>query len=124
MPCASQVAESKGPELDGLFHQTVEEKPARAGGAPVEPEGKLIKVIGQMLTFHPTLMRPNEPAFQQRRHSMDPGKESVGLLAAAANDPLQVNAASRFQAQIRRQAVGDHRGSWSDALFDEDAYGL
>jgi hypothetical protein len=46
---------------DGLLEEPVEERPADAGGAPVEAEGELVEVVVELLDGVPVLQGAGEP---------------------------------------------------------------
>ena len=54
-----------------LLHEAVEQKPASAGGAPVEPEGELVEVgvevLGVDRPLDPVTVAPGRPRGQRLR---------------------------------------------------------
>ena len=59
----------------GLFNETIEQLSASFRFAAVEPECKFIEVVRQMSRRNRALMRPQQPAFQQRSNPVDSRKQ-------------------------------------------------
>jgi len=77
---------------DGEFEHPVEDHASAARAASVEPEDELVEVALQVRLVDRTLMRAQQPPLDQRRHTVDPGEQLTGILAAGASGPL----AARF----------------------------
>jgi len=73
-----------------LPDKAVEQFAPVLGCASVKAEPELIEVIVQIIAADAALMRTPQPAFQQRRHSMDPRQNHRGLMAAALEDAPSV----------------------------------
>ena len=56
----------------------VEEQSAAAAVAPVEPEGELVGVVGQLRRLLAIVEHAAEPALAQRRHSVHRGRRVTG----------------------------------------------
>src|ERR1017187_4187323 len=56
---------------DRLLDKAVEEFATTSGRPPVEPECEFVQVIVEMFATHRSLVSAEEPAFQQRRHTMN-----------------------------------------------------
>jgi len=63
----NELAEGVRVGVGGLLEQPVEQQPADSGGPPVEPEGELVEVVGQVLTADPVVQGAGCPSFEQRR---------------------------------------------------------
>ena len=56
---------------NGLLHRSVKKLPAVTGGPPVEAERELVQVVVEMRAEDGSLMRAEQPPFQQRHDAMD-----------------------------------------------------
>src|SRR5664280_482871 len=56
---------------DRLLDKAVEEFATTSGRPPVEPECEFVQIIVEMFATHRSLVSAEEPAFQQRRHTMN-----------------------------------------------------
>ena len=71
---------------NSLLHEPIEELAARARRAPVEAEGELVEVVVEVVEADGTVVRPEEPTLQQRRHLMDPWQQVRCRLALALDE--------------------------------------
>ena len=62
-----------GREGERLRHQPVEQQAAVGREAPVEPEGILVKIVGEMLWRHGPLVRAEQPALDEGVDQMNMG---------------------------------------------------
>ena len=70
---------------DGLLEEPVKKLSSGSGSSPVEAERKLIKVIVKMRGPHRSLVGPDQPAFQQRRHPVDQRKKVLTNMRVLPN---------------------------------------
>jgi hypothetical protein len=52
---ADELAEGVRVGAGGLLEQPVEQQPPGSGGPPVEPEGELVEVVGQVVAADPVV---------------------------------------------------------------------
>ena len=78
---------------DRLLDKAVEEFATTSGRPPVEPECEFIQVIVEMFATHRSLVSAEEPAFQQRRHTMNSWHQLRGrfLLASEKGHPVSIS---------------------------------
>jgi hypothetical protein len=62
-------------DCDGLLHQPVEEFASAARFAAVESECEFVSIILKMFFSDRSLLRPQQPALQQRKDMMDAWQE-------------------------------------------------
>jgi len=90
---------------DGLVDQAMEEPAPVARGAAVETKGKLVKVVGQVRSLRPALVRTEQPSLQEGGHAVDAWQQFVGGLTAAADHVTLVDVAGGGQPEVARPAV-------------------
>ena len=69
-----------GIDLDGLLGEAEEQQAAVARPAPIEPERELVQVVIQMRRADRTLLRPQQPTFEQGHHEVYPGNSSLAAV--------------------------------------------
>ena len=70
--------------VGGLLEQPVEQQPPGSGGPPVEPEGELVEVVGQVLAADPVVQGSGCPSFEQRRDQVRSGHDRVQVSGKVA----------------------------------------
>jgi hypothetical protein len=97
---------------DGEFQHTVEDHPAAAGPAAVEPEHELVQVALQVRLVDRALMGAQQPPLGQRGDPVHGGQQLARVVAAGAGSPLAaplVGVAEPGQPAIAQPGVGDDR---------------
>ena len=75
---------------DGLLEEPVEKLPSGFGSSPVESERKLVKVIVKMRSPNGSLMSSEQPAFQQRRHTVNQRKKILPNMNVFPNHLVKI----------------------------------
>ena len=104
---------------DGLLHETVEQLPTMARRAPVEPERELVEVVVQVGSRHGALMRPEQPALQERDDPMHPWQQLGRGLLPAFQERDAVPIAVLLQSVIAEEPVGVEHAARRHRLLDE-----
>jgi hypothetical protein len=81
---ADEFAEGVRVGVGGLLEQPVEQQPPGSGGPPVEPEGELVEVVGQVLPADPVVQGAGSPSFEQRRDQVRSGHDRVEVTGEIA----------------------------------------
>ena len=78
---------------DRLLDKAVEEFATTSGRPPVEPESEFVQVIVEMFVTHRSLGSAEEPALQQRRHTMNSWHQLRGrfLLPSEKGHPVSIS---------------------------------
>ncbi len=100
---------------DGLLQEPVEEHSAGRGVAPVEAEGVLVEVVGQVFEADVVVQGACDPAFEQRGDAVHAGQhfgDVVGLVAADEFVPV----AHGRQLSEHEQPVGADQAAGLDHL--------
>ena len=91
---------------DSILQESKEEQTPTAGVAAVESEGEFIETGVQMRGCNRSLMRAEQPAFEQRSNAMHPWHGNVCQIAAAGNVGHPVPVSLFEKAVITFPAVG------------------
>jgi hypothetical protein len=59
--------------VGGLVEQPVEQQPSGSRRPPVEPEGELVEVVGQVLPADPVVQGPGCPSLSSEETRCSPG---------------------------------------------------
>ena len=106
---------------DRLLHESLEKLAAVPGSAPVEPEGEFIEVVFQMLMAHRSLVRAQNPPFEQRGYSVNPRHQfRCSFLFAVKNGDL-MNVALTFSRKVCQPSVGMEGTARLDRLLQRKA---
>jgi hypothetical protein len=95
---AFQRAGQNRRQMHCLMQQAVEQQPARAGRTPIEPKCEFVEVVIQVFGLHSSLMRPQQPAFQQGRYPVGQRQQILSHRGLRADDLV-------FVAQIVQAVV-------------------
>ena len=109
----------RGSDRHGLLHEPVEQLPAMPGGPTIEPERELVEVVVQMGVTDGTLMRPEQPAFEQRHDAVDARQQLRGRFLTAFEERDAVLVAPLLQSVVTEQPVGVQQTAWRDRLQNE-----
>src|SRR5216683_3257254 len=96
------------PAKRGASHKSVEQQPARTGGAAIEAEREFVQIIVQMTRLHCTLVRPQQPTFQQGRYAVGQRQKIVPQSWRRADHFVFV--AQVLQPVVALPSVGADRG--------------
>ena len=66
-------------DLNGLLSQTVEQFSSRGGGAPIEAEREFVEIVFEVFWGDASLMRAQQPTFEQRDDPMHPQQQMLGI---------------------------------------------
>ncbi len=102
-----------------LLNQSKEEHAAMGGLAAVESERKFVQISLQMIFFEGTLMRPHQPALNERRDTVYAWQNFVGILARATNGGSMMNIFVFCGAWIGRKPVGVNSRARFDMLLNK-----
>jgi hypothetical protein len=109
-----------------LLDEAIEQFTPGPRSSAVESEGKLIQVVIQMRGSHRSLMRPQQPSFQQRRNSVRQRQQIVSDGGLLSDNFVGVSAS--FQAVVAAPSVGAHpaprRDHAGDSCFQSVAGGV
>jgi hypothetical protein len=102
---ADELAEGVRVSAGGLLEQPVEQQPSGSGGPPVEPEGELIEVVGQVLTADPVVQGAGCPTFEQRRDQVRSGHDCIRVTGEIAGSGVMSEAVVSESGGSRVQAA-------------------
>ena len=100
----------------GLLYNSIEKLTSRPRFPAVEPKGELVQAIIQVQYTHGSLMRSQQPPFEQRNNSVYQWQQiltNVGL----SPDAL-VGISQALQVAVPTPAIGSHNSAWLDTLLD------
>src|SRR3989449_10855459 len=100
---------NRGVDSDGLLEEAVEEQTPMASRTAVESKGELVKVVRQMRSVWPALVRPKQPSFQKRGDTMDPWQQGVGGLSTALDHLALVDVSRSEERRVGKEC----RSRWS-----------
>src|SRR5215469_15235475 len=86
------------------------------GCSTIKSKGKLVEIIVQIIMTNRSLMRTEQPSFEQGDYLMNTRKQMFAFVLMPLNLPIMNIAVHR---QISRPAVRTHRASWFDHLLDK-----
>ena len=92
----------------GLFDKAEEQLAAVSRFAAIEAESEFIQVILQMLVADTALVGSEEPAFQERDHSVHARQQSGSLLGVFASASNLVIVACFLKPGVADPAIGMH----------------
>jgi hypothetical protein len=78
---ADELAEGLRVGVGSLLEQPVEQQPSSSGGPPVEPEGELVEVVGQVLAADPVMRVPAVHRLSSEETRCGPGMTASRSLA-------------------------------------------
>ncbi len=102
----------------GLLEQPVEQQPSSSGGPPVEPEGELVEVVGQVLPADPVVQGAGCPSFEQRGNQVRSGHDRVEITGQIARAGLMSEAVVGESGE-HQSAIGVDLGAGCDDLAGE-----
>ena len=108
-----------GTMANGLLNESEEHLAAMPRPTPIEPERELVEVVIQMRVADPTVMRAEQPSFEQRDHPVDSREQLGGQGVLAAQIRHAVAIPVGFQPGIAIPAVGVHGAAGFDGLGDK-----
>src|SRR5437870_13044554 len=85
----------------------------------VEAEGELVKVVIEMLLAYCTLVRTQQPSFQQRRHQMDSRQQLRRRFLLALQECDAVAIALPFQGIVSGPAVSVNHTARFNSFLDK-----
>ena len=62
------------------LHRTIEKEPTGARSTTVKPKRIFVEIVFEMFSTCSTLMNSKQPAFKQRRNSMNTGHDYMGWI--------------------------------------------
>ena len=104
---------------DSLRHKSIEQLPAVSRCSTVEAKRELIKIGVQLLKGQSTLMRTQQPAFEQGGHSAHTGQQGRRCLAAAVDHAWSVLVALLLQPCIGLPSVRNDHGARLNRVLHE-----
>jgi len=81
-----KLAVGYGISYDSVLEEPVEQQTTRSRTSSVEAEREFIEVVVQMLFAHCSLVCPEHPAFQERRHPMNARHQLVRRFSMLAQN--------------------------------------
>jgi hypothetical protein len=81
---ADELGEGMRVGAGGLLKHPVEQQPTGSGGAPVESEGELVEVVGQVLPADPVVKGAGCPSFEERGDQVRSGHDRVEISGKVA----------------------------------------
>ena len=108
-----------GMHEDTLLDQSKEEHAAMGGLAAVESERKFVQISLQMVFFESPLMRPHQPALNERRDPVYAWQNLVGLFPGAADSGSPMTIFVLCGAWIGRKSVGVNRRARFDMFLNK-----
>src|ERR1022692_1391512 len=102
---------------DRLLDKAVEEFATTSGRPPVEPECEFVQVIVEMFATHRSLVSAEEPAFQQRRHTMNSWHQLRGRFLLASEKGHSVSISPGFHWIVSKPAIRVNGTTRLDSLL-------
>jgi len=100
---------------DRLLEEPVEKLSSGSGSSPVESERKLVKVIVKMRSPNGSLMSSEQPAFQQRRHTVNQRQKILPNMSVFPNHVVKIT--KLMQEIVTTPPVGtNHRSGLNTSL--------
>src|SRR5207249_11564114 len=104
---------------DSLLDQAEEQLPPVARTSAIETERELVEIVIKMHLCDCTLMRPEQPTFEQRDDPVHTWQLSEGQLGVASQQDSLMPIAIRFQPIVPVPAVCDDDAAGFDRVLNE-----
>src|SRR5436190_1975412 len=104
---------------DSLLDQAEEQLPPVARTAAIETERELVEIIIKMHLRDRTLMRPEQPTFEQRDDPVHTRQLGDGQLSIASHQDSLMAIAIRFQPIVPMPAVREYDAGGFDRVLNE-----
>ena len=100
----------------GLLYNPIKKLAPGARCSAVKTEGELVQVIIQVRYTHGSLMRSQQPPFEQRYNSVYQWQQILTNVGVLPDDLVGISQA--LQLAVPTPAIGSHNSAWLDTLLD------